>query len=70
MYDGDYRPAGGVGDIPTFSNPNSGGGGSGTQQVWNDLDPAAPEDPDLPATSYNTTTGVYTQWVPEHNAWE
>lgn len=47
-----------------FLNGPGGGGGSGTgvQQVYQDRDPAAPDNPAFPAISYSSTTGVITQW--------
>jgi len=55
------------------SPPLSGGGddgdGSGTQQVFNNRDPAEPDDPTLPAASFNTTTGVTTWWNVAGQVW-
>lgn len=39
-----------------------GGGGTGDQQVYMDRDPAAPDNPALPAINYRTDLGSWTQW--------
>lgn len=46
-----------------------GGGGGGTQQVYRDRAPAAPDDPALPAISYNSMTGVLSQWDTAGASW-
>lgn len=35
---------------------------AGQGQVYRDRDPAAPDNPALAAISYNSSTGVITQW--------
>jgi hypothetical protein len=41
---------------------DGGGSGGGTSQVFMDRAPAAPDDPSKAALSYNSSTGVLSQW--------
>jgi len=50
-----------------FSAPAS--SGSGTQQVYQDRNPAAPDDPALPALSYPTGGGTVTEWDVASQTW-
>lgn len=46
-----------------------GGGGGGTIQVYEDRDPAAPDDPTKAAVSYPSGGGTLTQWDTVAQAW-
>lgn len=57
-------------DIDEFSNPAAGGvGGSGTQQVFQDLTAGTPDDPTLPAVSFPTGGGTLSQWDVASQTW-
>lgn len=50
--------------IAALSGGSSGGGsGTGSQEIFYDLNPAAPPDPTKPAISLNTTTQVASYWT-------
>lgn len=46
---------------PGAGTADTGGGGSGVQQVYNDQ--PTPDDPSLPALSFPTGGGQLTQWT-------
>jgi len=48
---------------------SGGGGGSGTQQVYMDRAPAAPDDPTKPALSFPSGGGSIQQWDNVALAW-
>ena len=48
---------------------NGGAGGGGTVQVYENRDPAPPDDPTKAALSFPTGGGTITQWPPNGPAW-
>lgn len=54
---------------PGAGTAGGGSGGSGTQQIFEGRDPAAPDDPTLPAISFPTGGGTTTQWSVASQAW-
>lgn len=50
-------------------NQGGGGGGGGTIQVYEDRDPAAPDDPTKAAVNYPSGGGTLTQWDTVAQAW-
>lgn len=55
--------------IVDLGGGGTGGTGSGTQQVFIGRDPAAPDDPTLPALNYAAGGGPMTQWDVASQAW-
>ena len=51
------------------SGGNPGSGSAGGTQVYENRDPAAPDDPTRAAINFPTGGGPITQWAPSLQAW-